>query len=260
MQHLLILFLVFIPGLPHTGQKPAMADDIDITGQWIRISPIGPLALRFNSDGMLEGDFGNDQTIEITSEYKLEGDQIEFRDKEGVTCPDPGKYKIYTNDYYISFDLIEDNCAGRVKVTMGFWVRPDFNDKLSKLSDQIAGSAGPEDYLNRARMYMAIGKTDLAREDLDQYVKHDSSDARVFVNRAGTRMPYDLQGVVDDCNRAIILEPDNKNAYFLRGLAFNGLGNEEEACADFHRAIELGFDILQEAEYEKCAAYWEPLK
>jgi tetratricopeptide (TPR) repeat protein len=260
MQNILYLFLVIIPGLIHPAQKPAMADDIDITGQWVRISPVGPIALMFNPDGLLEGDFGNDQTIEITSEYKLEGDQIVFTDKEGVACPEPGKYRIYTNDYYISFDLIEDNCAGRLKATMGFWVRPEFNDKLSELSGEIAGSADPEDYLNRARMYMAIGKLDQAREDLYQYIKHDSSDARVFVNRAGTRMPDDLQGVIDDCNRAISIEPDNRNAYFLRGLASYGLGKKEAACKDFYKAIELGFDILKEAEYEKCAAYWESIK
>jgi tetratricopeptide (TPR) repeat protein len=70
-------------------------------------------------------------------------------------------------------------------------------------------------------------------------------------------MPEDLPGVVDDCNKAIALDPENKNAYFLRGLASYGLGKKEEACTDFYRAIELGFTILKEAEHEKCAAYWE---
>ena len=257
---MLFLFLAFISVIIHPGHKPAMTDDIDVTGQWVRIGPMGPVALTFRIDGMVEGDFGNDQSIEITSEYKVEGDQLVFNDKEGVTCPKPGKYRIYASDYYIAFDLIEDNCAGRLRSTMGFWVRPDFNDRLSKLSDEMTGSADPEDYLNRARMYMAIGKLDLARQDFDQYIRHDPSDARVLVNRAGTRMPDDLQGVVDDCDKAIALEHDNRNAYFLRGLALYGLGKKEEACADFYRAIELGFAILKEAEYEKCAAYWESMQ
>ncbi len=57
---------------------------------------------------------------------------------------------ISLSDYYIVFDLIEDNCAGRLRSTMGFWVRPDFNDLLSKLSDDIANAADPEDLTNRA--------------------------------------------------------------------------------------------------------------
>ncbi len=226
MQNILLIFLAFIPALIHPGQIHAIPDDIDITGQWVRIGPAGPMALNFKSDGIVEGDFGNDRTIEIVSEYSIKGDHIIFDDKEGAACPEPGKYKIHLSDYYIAFDLIEDNCAGRLRSTMGFWVRPDFNDLLSKLSDDIANAADPED----------------------------------FLNRAGTRFPDDMQGAVEDCNKALDLEPDNKNAYFLRGLASFELGHKEQACEDFYRAIELGFVILKEAEYEKCAEYWESIK
>lgn len=260
MQNLIYLLLAFIPGLIYPVQNPAMADPMDISGQWVRIGPAGPMALNFKSDGIVEGDFGNDKTIDIVSEYSIKGDHIIFNDKEGAACPEPGKYKIHLSDYYIAFDLIGDNCAGRLRSTMGFWVRPEFNDLLTKLSHRIAETADPEDILNRARMYLAIGKSAEARQDFDQYIKHDPSDARVFVNRAGTRFPGDMQGAVEDCNKALALEPDNKNAYFLRGLASYELGHKEQACEDFYRAIELGFVILKEAEYEKCAEYWESLK
>jgi len=260
MQNLLYLFLAFIPGLIYPVQNPTMEDPMDITGQWVRIGPAGPIALNFKSDGIVEGDFGRDGIIEIVSEYSIKGDLVIFNDKEGAACPEPGKYEIHLNDYYVAFDLIGDDCAGRLRSTMGFWVRPEFNDQLTKLSGKIAKSADPEDFLNRARMYMAIGKSAEARQDFDQYIKHDPSDARVFVNRAGTRFPGDMEGAVEDCNRALALEPDNKNAYFLRGLASYELGDKEKACEDFYRAIELGFHILKEAEYEKCAAYWESIK
>jgi len=260
MQNIIYLLLAIVPGLIYPAQDPAMADPMDISGQWVRIGPAGPMALNFKSDGIVEGDFGNDKTIEIVSEYCIKGDHIIFDDKEGAACPEPGKYKIHLSDYYISFDLIGDNCAGRLRSTMGFWVRPDFNDLLSKLSDEIDSDADPEDFLNRARMYMAIGKSAEARQDLDRYIKHDPSDARVFVNRAGTRFPGDMKGAVEDCNRAIELEPDNKNAYFLHGLASYELGHKDQACEDFYRAIELGFAILKEAEYEKCTEYWESHK
>lgn len=260
MQNLIYLLLALLPGLISPVQNPTIADPMDITGQWVRIGPAGPMALNFTSDGIVEGDFGNDRTIEIVSDYSIIGDHIIFVDKEGAACPDPGKYQVYQTDYYISFDLIEDNCAGRLRSTMGFWVRPEFNDLLTKLSGDIAKSADPEDFLNRARIYMAIGKSAEARQDFDQYIKHDPSDARVFVNRAGSSFPGDMQSAVEDCNRALALEPDNKNAYFLRGLASYELGHKEQACNDFYRAIELGFDVLKQAEYEKCAEYWESIK
>ena len=260
MQNILYLLLAFIPGLIYAVQNPAIADPIDISGQWVRIGPAGPIALNFKSDGMVEGDFGNDGSIEIVSGYSIKGDFIIFKDKEGAACAEPGKYEIHLNEYYIAFDLIEDNCAGRLRSTMGFWVRPDFNELLSKLSDEIDKTADAEDFLNRARMFMAIGKSMEAQQDFDQYIKQNPSDARVFVNRAGTRFPGDMEGVVEDCNKALALEPDNKNAYFLRGLASYELGHKEQACVDFYRAIELGFDILKQAEYEKCAEYWKSIK
>ena len=251
MQNILVLLLALIP---------ASGEDIDITGHWVRIGQMGPIALEFKANGLVEGDFGNDKTIEIRSLYTQESDMVTFNDRDGAACPESGKYKIYSSEYYISFDLVEDNCAGRIRSTMGFWVRPEFDELLSQLSEDIAGSAEAEAYLNRARMYMAIGKPDLARQDLNEYIKQNPSDARVFVNRAGTRMSVDLPGVVDDCNRAINLEPENRNAYFLRGLASYGLGRKEEACTDFYKAIELGFTILKEAEYEKCSEFWETIK
>ncbi len=66
-----------------------------------------------------------------------------------------------------------------------------------------------------------------------------------------------MKGAVDDCNKAIALEPDNKNAYFLRGLAKYELGEKEQACEDFSRAIELGFSILRIAEEQRCAEFWK---
>jgi tetratricopeptide (TPR) repeat protein len=183
---------------------------------------------------------------------------ITFNDKEGEACPGKGVYKIKNSEYYIAFDLIDDSCGGRIKSTMGYWTRPNFEEFINKLSNQIGESGEPENYLNRARIYLALGRSQEARNDLDVYLKMDSLDAGVYLNRAGTRFPLgDLTGVIDDCNKVIELDPENKNAYFLRGLALYDLGNDEEACNDFSKAIELGFDILKVAESEKCAEYWQ---
>lgn len=260
MQTIFILFMSALAAWTNHGKTTHLQDDMHLSGPWIRISPAGPVSLTFTGDGTVEGDLGNDMTIDIVSEFSIEGNEILFNDRQGVACPEPGRYRIYSNEYYLSFDLISDNCAGRVRSTMGFWVRPDFNDRLAEISNMIDKTSKPEDYLNRARMHMATGSNDQARQDLDVYLKHQPSDARALVNRAGTRMVNDLKGAVDDCNLALRLDPENKNAYFLRGLASYGLGNKEEACRDFYRAIELGFEILKEAEYDKCADIWKSIQ
>jgi tetratricopeptide (TPR) repeat protein len=226
-------------------------------GKWVRIGQTGPIGFDFKDNGLVEGDFGNDQTVDAIARYELSGDTIKFIDKEGQMCEGEGQYKVFQTDYYLSFDLIDDDCSGRIKTTMGFWTRPDFNDFLETLEDEISKSADPELYLTRARIYLATGMTKLAKDDFDKYLLKDTLDARVYVNRAGTRFPNDLNGVIFDCNKAISLDPSDKNAYFLRGMARYELGEKEQGCEDFNRAIELGFSVLRIAEQEKCIDFWD---
>lgn len=228
-----------------------------LIGKWVRIGQSGPIGFEFKDNGLVEGDFGNDQTVDVLASYELSGDTIKFIDKEGQMCEGYGQYKVYQTDYYVSFDLIDDDCGGRIKTTMGFWTKPNFNDFLKSLDDEISKSPEPESYLNRARIYLATGITKQAKDDFDKYLLKDTLNARVYLNRAGTRFPNDLDGVLFDCNKAITLEPDNKNAYFLRGLAQYEIGEKEKGCEDFNKAIELGFSVLRIAEQEKCIDFWD---
>jgi hypothetical protein len=228
-----------------------------IIGKWVRIGHTGPISFEFKDNGLVEGDIGNDQSVDLISRYELSGDTIRFIDKEGHMCLGNGLYKVYQTEYYVSFELIEDDCGGRIKTTMGFWTKPDFNDFITILDEQIEKSPAPDLYLSRARIYLATGMTNKAKVDFDNYLLNDTLDARVYVNRAGTRFPNDLSGVVSDCNKAISIEPDNKNAYFLRGLARYESGEKEQGCEDFSKAIELGFSVLRIAEQEKCGDFWD---
>lgn len=230
---------------------------INLSGKWVRIGQTGPIGFEFKENDLVEADFGNDQTVDVISRYELSGDTVKFIDNEGQMCNGYGQYKVYQTDYYVSFDLINDDCGGRIKTTMGFWTRPDFNDFLKTLDNEISNTPEPELFLNRARIYLATGMTNLAKDDFDKFLLTDTLDASVYVNRAGTRFPNDLNGVVCDCNKAIALDQSNKNAYFLRGLARYELGEEAEGCEDFNKAIELGFSVLKIAEQEKCIDYWD---
>lgn len=227
-----------------------------LVGKWLRIGQSGPVVFEFKDNGLVEGDFGNDQTVDIIASYELSGDTIIFIDNEGQMCQGHGKYKVSLTEYYVSFDLIDDDCGGRIKTTMGFWTKPNYNDLLKALDSEILESPEPDLYLNRARIYLARGMSKLAKDDFDKYILSDTLNARAYVNRAGTRFPNDLIGVVSDCNKAISLDPNNKNAYFLRGLARYELGDKEQGCEDFSKAIELGFSVLRIAEQEKCIDFW----
>jgi len=248
------LFLCVFAGAEYETNKPAK--DNLIEGKWVRLTQSGPVGLEFNGDGTIEVDFGIDGTVDVVSEYKMRNDTIFFMDKKGEMCPEPGIYKLEITDCYAVFDLIDDMCNGRIKMTMGFWTRPDFDQLIGELSEKIEASDNPELYLKRARIALALGKSQEAGSDLEVYLQQNPNDARALINRAGTRFPDDMEGVISDCNKAIALKPENKNAWFLRGLVNWELGFKEKACDDFSRAIELGFSILRIAEEQRCSEYW----
>lgn len=241
----------------HSSGEITQLNDSTIIGVWKRMTQQGPVKIYFKDNGTIETDIGDNNSIDIISNYTLKSDTIEFYDKEGKSCPDVGIYKINNRGYTVSFDLIGDLCNGRIKSTMGFWVRPNHTELINQLNSVIEKTDDIEYILHRGRMYLALGESKLAKKDFDLYIKRDSTDATVYLNRAGTRFPDGLKGVVYDCSKAIALDSTNKNSYFLRGLAYYELGNKQKGCDDFQKSIDLGFEILKEAESYRCRDYWQ---
>lgn len=240
------------------SSRPPSSDSgtTTLVGHWIRRGESGWFRLDFRDASLVEADLNADGHPDVVSRFGVTGDTVRFEDRDGNMCAGVGAYLVDQRDAYVAFDLIRDACAGRVKFTLGYWVPPDYEARLGQLTSRIEAAGEPADRLVRGRMYLALGDPAHARADLDAYLAVDSTDVRVWLNRAGTRFPDDLEGVVRDCDRAIALEPDRKTAYFLRGLARYGLGRQEAGCSDFARAIDLGFSVLRQAESERCAAFW----
>ncbi len=261
----LFLLVIIIFSLLNCSQKPSKIDNNKpavnneesfIIGKWLRMGHNGPISLLFKENGTVESYLDNNKLVDVISNFSIVNDTIKFHDVKGKSCPEMGVYKINKTDYYIAFDLIDDSCNGRVKSTMGFWVRPNFENLIKELDSIIYGSNDIEILLNRARIYMAIEKSELAKKDFDIYIQNDTTNARVYMNRAATKFPNDFLGAIIDCNKSIAIDPNNKSAYFLRGIALFQTGEKEKACEDFYKAIELGFSILKQAEKEKCDEFW----
>jgi hypothetical protein len=252
----LIVAFTFLIAAGNFGNISTPITKEKIIGSWIRIGAMGPMALKFDEDGTVEVDFGNDGSVDVSSKFLVSGDRITFIDEEGAMCHEPGEYLVNVNEYYMSVDLVKDNCGGRIKSTMGYWTKPEFKELVNALDSKISADPRPENLLTRARIYLAVGDSPKAKNDLDKYIEFVDSNARAYLNRAATKMPTDMSGVVEDCNISIRLDAENKNAYFLRGLARYELGEKAEGCADFEKAIQLGFSVLRIAEQQKCGAYW----
>ena len=50
---------------------------------------------------------------------------------------------------------------------------------------------------------------------------------------------------IEDCNRAIELDPDYDKAYYYRYLAYEKFGQQDRAKKDYNKAIELDPDIVE---------------
>ncbi len=56
----------------------------------------------------------------------------------------------------------------------------------------------------------------------------------------------DYSEAVDDCNEAIKINPDNDEAYFLRGASHIMNGNKSQGMEDLRKAISLGNEKARE--------------
>jgi tetratricopeptide (TPR) repeat protein len=61
----------------------------------------------------------------------------------------------------------------------------------------------------------------------------------------------DLTGALEDINNSILLVADNSFAFKNRGLVYIAMNRNNEACADFQKAIYLGFSTNYGTEVEE---------
>ena len=76
--------------------------------------------------------------------------------------------------------------------------------------------------------------------DYDKVIELNPDNADAYFNRGDA---YDQIGeydkAIDDYNKAIELEPNNADAYCNRGCAYGEIGEYGKAIADYNKAIEL---------------------
>jgi tetratricopeptide (TPR) repeat protein len=82
-----------------------------------------------------------------------------------------------------------------------------------------------------------------AVDDCTRAIKLDPMDARAYINRGNA---YGGKGkyakAITDYTRALYIDPDNIEAYKNRGRVYRNKGDEERAIDDFSKAIELNPD------------------
>ena len=107
----------------------------------------------------------------------------------------------------------------------------------------------------QGNQHFAAGEFDLAIECYNKAIALDPEDAEAFYNRG---LAYDKKGEFDlaiqDFDQAIALNPEDAKAFYNRGVAYNKKGEFDRAIEDFNQAIALNPEYAK-AFYNRGLAY-----
>lgn len=111
----------------------------------------------------------------------------------------------------------------------------------------------PDLYSNRGAAYFQKGEFRKTIDDCNKAIKINPNFSEAYTNRGNAKgMLQDYAGSVEDLTMSVKLKPDLIEAYVNRGISYNFLNNKEAACADFHKAFELGDKTVQDLINKHC--------
>ncbi len=93
----------------------------------------------------------------------------------------------------------------------------------------------------KGNYYHSIGKLDDAKAAFLEAKELNNQSPVVLTNMAAVMIDKgDFEGAVENCTKAIELDPTMTEAYFNRGIANEMLRKTDEACSDWEEAFILG--------------------
>jgi tetratricopeptide (TPR) repeat protein len=94
-------------------------------------------------------------------------------------------------------------------------------------------------YLNRGSVRHLLGRHTQAIADFGRAIEL-SPGAAAYCNRAAARLAaWDFDGVIQDCDAALVLKPDFPSAFLHRGYAYYHQRDTAQAESNYRRAFEL---------------------
>ena len=137
----------------------------------------------------------------------------------------------------------------------------DYDGLIGELTEVITfNSDSAAAYYGRGCAFLANGSPDLALGDLTDAIRLDPDYQEAFRERARayTAVGNHAQETIDDCLRAIRLNPKCDVAYETLGAAYaSSLAPDfAKAIAAYKEALKLNHNLASEIEPQMAAAYW----
>ncbi len=111
---------------------------------------------------------------------------------------------------------------------------PDFGRALELDPNSIPAR------FNRGIAFLQLGQHRLAEIDFSDVIGRNPRDAGAYLNRGRARAAMDKPKAFNDLDRAVALQPEWGQAWFIRGRYREEQGDVEAANADYLRAYQLG--------------------
>jgi len=163
------------------------------------------------------------------------------------------KYKEALQDLDIGYKLDNENSdllllRGIVKYESGAYKAsiPDFNASLKLRKSN-------ETWYYRGQARLKLKQDSLAREDFNIILSTDKNNIGALNGRgeANFKMKHPKLAI-KDYSRIIELRPEGGEGYANRAYVYTQIGEKQKACADWHKASELGITAAKEAIKKLC--------
>jgi tetratricopeptide (TPR) repeat protein len=148
-------------------------------------------------------------------------------------------YGVYTDNYYINRGITYSKLAMPDKALQ------DFHEafQLDPLNNDI--------YYNRSQIYISQKKYDNAQVDLETYVRLNPYYSNMWSNLGEVRRLNKQYGkALNAFTKAIAMDPDNLNTYYLRMKTYFEMGNIEQARKELNFLQTKGFENIH-PNYER---------
>jgi tetratricopeptide (TPR) repeat protein len=109
------------------------------------------------------------------------------------------------------------------------------------VEDQLEGRDLAGTYVNRGVLHMAVNEYDIAQVDFEKSIAIDPSLGEAWVNLGALKIArHKYAEGISDIDRGLTLGPQEpEKAYYNRGLADEGMDNEQAAYFDYTKAAQL---------------------
>lgn len=195
---------------------------------------------------------------ELDVSYLIEGNFMIVDEKVSITIQlviAKDEDHIYYNEYkrdYKDIIAVQSEVAQTIAGEIEVAITPEVRDRIEKIPTQ--SQEAYDAYLKGRdaffRFYINRNSADLERciELFDQAIKSDSTfaDPYAWMGRAieyqiGQKIfiDYDENTIISLCNKALSLDPNLADGYWIRGRYYRNIGEFQRAIEDLTKAVEI---------------------